>query len=163
MHRIGTRRVLDHPPVRAVGAGAEHVLLSGNRRIGREPGADAADRRAVFADAVLRQPEAGRRAGGEPQARAAADAADGHRGDLPQAANDASGGGAQDLPVFAAECGGDAARPGVVQRHHVYPLKTRVFVPRGRDGLVQPLCAQLAAVEHAGWRAASAWRRSTRR
>ena len=88
-------------------------------------------------------------AGREPQARAAADAGDGHRGDLPQAAHDVARRRTQDLPVFTAECGGHAARPGVGQRHHVRAAASRVLVPGGGDGLVQPLRAQLAIVEHA--------------
>ena len=36
-----------------------------------------------------------------------------------------------------------AARPGVGQRHHLRAAASRVFVPRGGDGLVQPLRAEL--------------------
>ena len=60
------------------------------------------------------------------------------------------GAGTQDLPVFTAECGGHAARPGVGQRHHVRAAAARVLVPGGGDGLVQPLRAGVAIVEHAG-------------
>ena len=55
----------------------------------------------------------------------------------------------QDLPVFTAECGGHAAQPGVVERHHVRAAAARVFVPGGGVGLVQPLRALVAVVEHA--------------
>ena len=63
------------PAVRAGGAARGARGTTAGRRDGGEPGADAADRRAVFADAVLRQPEAGGGAGRQSQARAAADAA----------------------------------------------------------------------------------------
>ena len=74
----------------------------------------------------------------------------GHRGDLPEAADDAAGGGTQDLPVFAAGCGDDAAGPGVERGHHLRAAAARVLVPGGGDGLVQPLRAGVAVVEHAG-------------
>ena len=68
----------------------------------------------------------------------------------PRRRHDPAGRRAQDLPVFTAECGGHAARPGVVQRHHVRAAAARVLVPGGGAGLVQPVRAELAAVEHAG-------------
>ena len=101
-------------------------------------------------DALLRQPQDGVRAGRQSQTRAAADAGDGLGGDLSEAADDAAGRRTQDLPVFTAECGDHAARPGVVQRHHVRAAAARLFVPGGGDGLVQPLRAGVAVVEHAG-------------
>ena len=64
------------------GVGAEQLVLPAAGRTGPEPGADAQDRRAVFGDAVLRQPEAGGRVGGESQACAAIDARHGLGGDL---------------------------------------------------------------------------------
>ena len=84
------------------------------------------------------------------QAGAAADAADGPGGDLPQAAAVAEHDGAPDLPVFAAERGDRAARPGVVQRHHLRADAAGLDVPDGGHGLVQPLRAVVAVVEHAG-------------
>ncbi len=73
------------------------------------------------------------RVGGEP----CADAADGDRGDLPQAASVPSWAGAPDLPVFAAKCGDCATRPGVVERHHVRADAAGLDVPDGGDGLSQ--------------------------
>ena len=120
------------PAVRAAGPGAVDVLLPAGGRDGREPGADEADRRAVFGDAVLRQPQAGDRTGRQSQACAAADAADGLGGDLSEAAHHAAGRRTQDLPVFTAECGDHAAQPGVGQRHHVHPAAAWVLVSRRR-------------------------------
>jgi transposase InsO family protein len=79
MHRTGPQRALDRAAVRITWARAQHVVLPAGGRVGGEPGADAPDRRAVFADSVLRQPQALRGAGRQSQARAAADA--GHRDD----------------------------------------------------------------------------------
>ena len=67
----------------------------------------------------------------------------------PKRADDAAGRRTQDLPVFTAECGDHAAQPGVVHRHHVHSAAARLLVPGGGDGLVQPLRAGLAVVEHA--------------
>ncbi len=140
----------DRPTVRAARPAAQHVVSRTDRRDGREPGADEADRRAVLADAVLRQPQDGARIGHQSQARTALDAPDGLGGDLSEASDDAAECRAQDLPVFTAESADHAARPGVGQRHHLHSAAARLFVPDGGDGLVQPLRAGLAVVEHAG-------------
>lgn len=100
-------------PVRVVGTRAKHVVQPTRRRIGREPGALAADRRAVPPAAVLRQSQNGRSAGDQSQACATADVPDGDRSDLSQAADHLAWHWAQDLPICIAECGGHAARPGV--------------------------------------------------
>src|SRR5262245_3294868 len=103
MDRAATLPVERLAAVRAVGPAAIDVLLPPAGRDGREPGANAADRRAVPQMAILRQPEVGLAALGQSQARAAADAADGNRGDLSQATNDLARRWAQDLPVFTAK------------------------------------------------------------
>jgi transposase InsO family protein len=113
MCRTGTQEAVDRAAVRFARAGAQHMVLQASRRIGREPGADASDRRAVLADPVLRQPQVSGGAGRQSQAHWAADARDGHRGNLPQKAHDLARRGAQDLPVFTAECG-EVARPDQV-------------------------------------------------
>src|SRR5882757_1685047 len=100
MDRTASFRVSDCSPVRAVGAGTEYAVLPAGGRIGGESGVDAGDRRAVFADAVLRQPQVRGATWRQSQAGAAADARDGDRGNLPEAANDVAGGRTADLPVF---------------------------------------------------------------
>ena len=82
-------------------------------------------------------------------AGAASDAADGLGSDLSQAASVARRRRAPDLPVFAAKCGDRAAQPGVVERHHLRADAARLDVPDGGHGLVQPLRAVVAIVEHA--------------
>ena len=69
------------------------MLLRSGARVGRQPGLDAADRRAVFAGAVLRQSPDGSvvaspRRGGESQACATADASHGPGGHLSEAAHE---------------------------------------------------------------------------
>ena len=149
MHRTRTRGADDRAAMRIVGTHEKHVVLPAGGRIGRDPRADASGRRAVFADALFRQPQALPRVGSEPQAHPTADACDGHRGDLPEAADHLARRRTQDLPIFTTECGGHAARPSVVQRHHVRAAAAWVHVSGGGDGLVQSLRAELALVEHA--------------
>src|SRR5882672_1889794 len=149
MARTGSPAVDRGPAVPAAGAAALDLVLPADRRERGESRAHATDRRAVFGDALLRQPEAGGGAESQSQARAAADAQDGPGGDLPAAANDLAGGGTQDLPVFTAESGDSEARPGVGDGHHLRAAAAWLSVPRGDHGLVQPACAGVAAVEHA--------------
>src|SRR5204862_7951308 len=99
--------------VRAAGASPVDLLSGGGRRDGGEPGADATDRRAVPADAVLRFAEDGvladaARSRGQSQAGAAADANDGVGSDLSPPEHDAAVPGASNLPVFTAGCGDPA-------------------------------------------------------
>ena len=58
--------------------------------------------------------------------------------------------GSSDLPVFAAQRGDCASGPGVEHRHHLRADAERLRVSDGRDGLVQPLRAELAVVESTG-------------
>src|SRR5215210_3925056 len=109
MDRTGPPTVDGRSAVRTAGAAAVELVLPPAGRERRESCADAADRRAVSGDAVLRQPSDGGRAGRQSQTHSAVDANDGHRSDLPEAAHDLAGGGTQDLPVFTAESGGAAA------------------------------------------------------
>src|ERR1700719_1285562 len=101
MDRSPTRQAEYFPPMRAAGAGPVNAVLRAVRPERRQPGIDASDRRAVSADAVLRQPQTGRGPGSQSEAGAAADAFDGTGGDVSEALDVASGAGAQDLPVFA--------------------------------------------------------------
>ena len=93
---------------------------------------------------------AGGRAVDQPQARAAADAADGDRGAGAEAADDEAGAGPQDLPVSAAEPGDRPAEPGLGGRHHLHADRARLSLSCGGHGLGEPGGAGLAAVEHDG-------------
>ena len=135
--------------VRVAGVASVELVLSTDRRVGGESAMDAADRRAIPEDAVLRQPEDGRGVRHQPLAGAAFDAVDGIGSDLSEAAPLAERRRASNLPVLAAEFGDCAARPGVVERHHLRSHAARLDVPDGGHGLVQPLCAVVAIVEHA--------------
>ncbi len=148
------------PPVPTSGFATLDVLLRAGWRESGESGSDAYDRRTVFEDAVLRQPQDCRGPGIQSQADSTADASNGDRSDLPAAADDASGIETQDLPVFTAKCDDYTARPGLEYRHHVRSDVSWFSLSGGRYGLVQPLCAIMAAVEPS--MAAFAWRRWTK-
>ena len=132
-------------------------LLALNRRVGttgrrasrRRTCADAADRRAVPEDAVFRQPQDGVELGisrGRVQRLMRLMGLEAIY-PKPRLSQNAP---ASNLPVFAAESGDHATQPGVVQRHHVRAHAARLLVPDGGDGLVQPLRAGVAIVEHVG-------------
>src|SRR5438477_5613302 len=94
------------------------LLPAAGCREHRQPGADAADRRAVPEDAVLRFAADGRGAqhaasSRQSQAYTAADAADGPGGGIPQAADHATRREPQDLPVFVTRSEDRASQPGV--------------------------------------------------
>src|SRR5436189_3649397 len=123
MDRARTSGGEHSPAVRAAGAEPCELVLAAGSGDGGEPGVHAVDRRAVPASprvwlAADDGPSAEAWPHGEPQARAALDAADGPRGDLCQAAAVAAGRGGADLPVFAAECGDRASEPSVEPGHH---------------------------------------------
>src|SRR5712691_6961415 len=99
------------------------MVLRSGAGDGGEPGADAADRRAVPGDAVLWQSAddglaAASRRGDQSQAGAAADAADGIGGDLSEAADDSDSGMSQ-VSLLAAQRGNNAAEPRLERRHHL--------------------------------------------
>src|SRR5450755_2049302 len=128
MDRTESFRINDCSSVRAIGAGTEYALLPAGSREWGELGADASDRRAILADALLRQPQARGATGRQSQAGAAADAGDGDRSDLSQAADHLAGSWPPDLFLLATERGRDSERPGVVERYHVYPFAAGLFV-----------------------------------
>jgi hypothetical protein len=115
----------------------------------RESPADTADRGTVSGHAVLPQSADGGRPRRQSQSGAAADAAHGDRGDLPQAADDLARGRTQDLTVFAAERRDPASQPRVGDGHHLRAAAAWVSVPRGGHRLVQPTRLGVATVEHA--------------
>ena len=76
----------------------------------------------------------------------------GHGGDLPQAAHQRGQPGAPGVPVPAARPDDRPTGPRVVRGHHLPPCFGPLFLSRGRDGLGQPPCSVVAAVEHDGQR-----------
>ena len=142
------------------------VLLRGPRREPAESAPDAADRRAVSGDAVLRlAPDDALAASpglhGGPQAGATPDATAGPAGGLPAPQDVSAAPGAQDLSLPAARSGDHAAEPRLVCGRDLHSAAARLSLP-GRDhGLVEPQGAVLALVEHAWMRASASrpWKR----
>ena len=146
--------------VAAVRAARREPLVAVLRAPGRErgePRADAPAGRAAPGASVPRQPadDAAPASGGRGRRTApgaAADAADGHGGDLPEAAHQRGQPRAPGVPLSAARPRGRPSGPGVVRGHHLHPCFARLLPSGGRDGLGQPPRPVVAAVEHHGQR-----------
>ena len=115
-----------------------------------EPASAPAARRAVLGLPVFRQPSHGRHAGGQPQTHPAADAHSGHRSALPETELEPPGSRSRDLPVPAARRLHRAAQPSLEHRYYVHSDAWRLPLPGRRDGLVQPLRAQLGTFQYDG-------------
>ena len=137
-------------------------------------GTHARARRGVHGDAVLRvTPSAGGSPApgtvGEPEARAAVDAVDGHRGGRAKAAVEPAASRTPGVSVSAARGRGRAGRSGMELRHHVHPAPVGLRVSDGGPGLVQPLraglgnCRSLSTDSSAGTRSRGRWRPGGRR
>src|SRR5215471_15305997 len=115
-----------------------------------EPAAAPAAGRAVPGLPILRQPSHGRHAGGQPQTHPAVDAHSGHRSSLPETELEPPGSRPRDLPVPAARRLHRTAQPSLEHRYYVPSDAWRLPLPGGRDGLVQPLRAQLGTLQYNG-------------
>ena len=143
------------PAVRTSGAPSLDAVLSRRWRKRGELEADAADRRAVPANAVLRQPPDDPladfpEARCEPQAGPTVDAVDGPGGRVPQTEAQPGRRGPQDLPVFVEGFGDISAQPGVGHRHHVHPDGLWFHVPDGHPRLAQSVRAVVANFQQPG-------------
>src|SRR6202030_3799905 len=113
------------------------------------------DRRVVHGLAVPRLAADGGdaavgRVAGQPQADAAADAANGDRGAGAEAADDEAGAGAQDLPVSPEEPSDRPAEPGMGGGHHLCADRAWAPLPRSGDRLGEPGSAGVAALQYDG-------------
>src|SRR5690242_18312387 len=115
-----------------------------------KPASAAAARRAVHGLPVFRQPSHGRYAGGQPQTHPAADANSGNRSTVSEAPSEPSGSRPRDLSIPAARRLDRTSQPGLEHRHYVPSDAWRLPLLGGRDGLVQPFCAQLGTLQHDG-------------
>src|SRR5271154_1263805 len=136
--------------VRIAGCAALDLLLSATTRERGEPAADAPARPVVHEAPVFRQPEDGRRTGDQSQTRATADADSGHRSALSQTQLEPSGTGSRNLSVPAARCRHRKTKSRLEHRYYVHSDAWRLSLPGRGDGLVQPLRAQLGAVQYDG-------------
>src|SRR6266566_9066219 len=115
-----------------------------------EPASAPAARRAVPGLPVLRQPSHGRHAGGQPQTHPAVDAHSGYRSALPETELEPPRSRSRDLPVPAARRLHRTAQPSLEHRYYLHSDAGRLPLPGGRDGLVQPLRAQLGTLQYDG-------------
>src|SRR6266699_116017 len=115
-----------------------------------EPASAPAARRAVPGLPVLRQPSHGRHAGGQPQTHPAADAHSGYRSALPETELEPPRSRSRDLSVPAARRLHRTAQPSLEHRYYLHSDAGRLPLPGGRDGLVQPLRAQLGTLQYDG-------------
>ena len=116
---------------------------------------DETDRPAVSEAAVLRIAADDGLAGGlwlvcQREAGGAADASDGHPLHLARAAHKPSSPCPCKIPLLAAGPCYPGSESGLVRGHHVPSPASGVSVSCGRDGLVQPVCAGLGAVQFDG-------------
>src|SRR6266852_1488382 len=136
--------------VRTAGPAALDLLLSAAAGGRGEPAPAPPARRAVPEMPVLREPQDGRRTGDQSQTRPTADAHSGHRSPLPQTELEPSGARSPDLPVPAARHRHRTPKPRLEHRYYVHSDAWRLSLSGRRDGLVQPLRAQLGTVQHPG-------------
>src|SRR5579863_1774801 len=116
----------------------------------REPAVASATRPAVLGLPVFRQPSHGCHAEGQPQTHPAADAHSGHRSALSETEPEPPGSRSPDLPVPAPRGLDRTAQPSLEHRYYVPSDARRLPLPGCRDGLVQPLRAQLGTLQHDG-------------
>src|SRR4051794_1085411 len=138
--------------VRTAGSATLDILLptaSGERR---EPAVTSPARPTVHEAAILRQPQNGRRTRSEPQAHSAPHAYSGHRSPLSQTELESPCSGSPHLPVPAARCRYRKTQPRLEHRYYLHSHARWLSVFGRRDGLVQPIRAQLGIVQHDGYR-----------
>src|SRR5216683_3268920 len=123
MDRSATSAPQHSAAVRTAGSAALDLLLPAAAGERREPAPAPPARPVVLEAPVLRQPQDGRRAGGEPQTHPAPDAHSGHRSPLPQTQLEPPGAGSPDLPVPAARCGNPPAQPRLEHRYYYIPMR----------------------------------------
>jgi len=156
MDRSETSWVVDCAAVRPAGTVSVELLLrSGRHGETGEHSVDAADRRVVPEASILRlatDDAVVETTGmvGERETSGTTDAADGSASCRARSPYESASSGTSDLSVPAAGRADPGARRSLVRRYHLYSHASRVFVPGGRDGLVQPLRACVGAVEFAG-------------
>src|SRR5450432_964195 len=136
--------------VRTAGSAALHLLLSAAAGDRGEPAPDAPVRRVVPEMPVLREPQDGLRVGHQSQTRATADADSGHRSPLSQTELEPPGTGSHDLSVPAARRRHRKTKSRLEHRYYLHSDAWRLSLPGRSDGLVQPLRAQLGAVQYDG-------------
>src|SRR5579884_994289 len=142
---------VDHPAaMRTAGPAALDLQLPAAAGERREPAPAARTGSVVPKGPVLRQPQDGGGAGCESQTHPASDAHFGDRSPLSLATFEPPGTGPRGVSVLAARCDYRAPQPGLEHRYYVRSDARWLPVLSRRDGLVQPLRAQLGVIPHHG-------------
>src|SRR5258706_845336 len=140
-----------HPTaVRTAGSASLDLLLPAASGERGKLATVARARRVVPEAALLRQPQDGRHVRRGPPSRPAADADFGNRSSLPQTEPESTGSRPPDLPIPVARRCDRAAQPSLVDRYYLPSDAWWVSVLGRRNGLVQPLGAQLGTLQHHG-------------
>lgn len=137
------------------GARSFELLLSAGRCTLGGCDADESNRRAIYKDSLLREPEDGgifesSGALGESQAGATIDEKDGHPGDLPRPQYQPAAAGTQGVSIPAEGSFDRQTQSGLELRHHVHPTLAGFCVFGGDSGLVLPVCSGMEAFEQLG-------------
>src|SRR5271156_2332528 len=138
--------------MRTAGREPREPVLQAEGRERREPAPDAADRRAVYPDAIFRKPPDGglaakeKKAARESQTGRAVNGGDRSGGRVPEAQIEPARRRSQDLSVLAQRRESGTRQPGLEHRYYVHPHDARLLLPGGGDGLAQPVRAQLGPV-----------------
>src|SRR6202790_3586897 len=136
--------------VRTAGSAALDLLLPAAAGERGELAAVARARRVVPEVAVLGQPKDGRRVRRGSPSCPPADADFGNRGSLSQTEPESAGSRPPHLPLPVARRSERAAQSSLEHRYFLPSDAWRLSLPGRRDGLVQPLRAQLGTVQHHG-------------
>jgi len=145
-----------YPAMRFGGpAQVELLLRAGRQRKLGKSEVDADNRQDLSASSVLRIAAYDRRIdrarlAGQREADCAVDAADGIAGGSARTPYQSASSATSDLSVFAPRNGDSCSECGVVRGYYVYSDAVRLPLSDGGDGLVQPVCSGLGAVEFLG-------------
>ena len=132
----------------------QFLLSTGRTRSGRCE-ADEPDRRAVYADAVLRKPEDGgvfKTSGtcGESETSSEIDEGNGDRGDLPRTQYQPASDGTCGVSVFVEKSFNHASESGLERGYYVHPTLSRICISGGDSRLVFPIRSVLETLEQFG-------------
>jgi hypothetical protein len=87
---------------------------------------------------------------GQPETGPASAGNHGAPGHLPVSQDEPTSSWPPSISVSATGCSDYPAQPGLERRHYLHPHGSRLLVSGGHHGLVQPVCALLAVVQHPG-------------
>lgn len=132
----------------------EFLLSVGRSQSGR-CSANESDRRAIYEDAVLWEPEDGRvfessGTHGESETDSKTDASDGDPGDLSRSQYQPAADGSYGVSISFEKHFDRSSQSGLERGYHVYPAFAGFCLSRGDSGLVLPICSGVETLEQSG-------------